>query len=250
MTDKETIGISIYVILYCIIFILLPLFRIKKSDVSTLREEKRRATASLGGLFISLGGVAYLNNVNDNKILAAFLFSIGLVAVILLGADLFTGKIGYVTKDKWAWTHIIYILYENLFAAVMLGLLYGKFKYNNPEVIMELVEKKLNLSILELFFKSVGCGICILLAVELYKRTKSIFVIILSVMVFILAGFEHCIADVFYFASYLAVKEQSFLEILKNTGYILIIILGNSLGSIVTNTLIKLKEVKTDADEE
>ena len=239
------ILISMFIIVY-LILILTPLFDVKEMFKEGQELAKRSAAARLGGLFIGLGCIAYLNNVNNNKILAAFLFSIGLISVILLGADLFTGKIGYVNKKTIP--SIIHILFENIFAIMILGLLYGEFKSNNPEIIIQIAENKLNLSILELFFKSIGCGVCIFLAVELYKRTKSIFVIVLGVMVFILSGFEHCIADVFYFASYFMVKEQNILNILKTIGYILIIILGNSFGSILINLLIKIKEVKVNEE--
>lgn len=53
--------------------------------------------SAFAGLLISLGAFIYLAFPN---ILGACLFSIGLISVIVLGANLFTGKVGYV-KDKW-----------------------------------------------------------------------------------------------------------------------------------------------------
>ena len=50
----------------------------------------------LASVLISLGAFIYLAFPN---ILGACLFSIGLISVIVLGASLFTGKVGYV-KDR------------------------------------------------------------------------------------------------------------------------------------------------------
>ena len=48
----------------------------------------------LAGVLIALAGHIYLNC--SNKIVGAFLFSIGLIGVIVLKANLYTGKVGYV----------------------------------------------------------------------------------------------------------------------------------------------------------
>ena len=73
------------------------------------------------------------------------------------------------------------------------------------------------------------CGMLMYLAVESFRRKNEIptpgpvLMVFLCVMIFILSGFEHCIADMFYFSAAGAWNADS----LKT---ILIITAGNSLG--------------------
>lgn len=180
--------------------------------------------STLAGLLISLGATAFLTA--DNKIVGALLFSIGLTAVILLEANLYTGKIGYV-NSKAKLISAALILIQNLLVALVCGLIFYSTKNNICE---NLWLNKLTKSWYEFLFDSIGCGICIYLSVELYKKTGSIFVIVLGVLVFILSGFEHCIADIFYLSASMSFDLKSIL-------YILIAIIGNSIGSLLIRFL-------------
>jgi formate/nitrite transporter FocA (FNT family) len=79
--------------------------------------------------------------------------------------------------------------------------------------------------------KSIGCGICIYGAVEGYKKTKSFIPVILGVMCFILAGFNHVVADAFY------IGAARFYWI--NLVYLLLVAVGNAIGSILIRLLQK-----------
>lgn len=196
--------------------------------------------STLAGLLISLGATAFLTV--DNKIVGALLFSIGLTAVILLEANLYTGKIGYVNnKTKLIDAAVILIL--NLLTAAICGLIFYSAKNNICE---NLWLNKLTKSWYEFLFDSIGCGICIYLSVELYKKTGSIFVIVLGVLVFILSGFEHCIADIFYLSASMSFDLKSIL-------YILTAIIGNSIGSLLIRFLqlnFRFCEVKHENETE
>lgn len=52
----------------------------------------------MAGAFIAIGGIIYL--LLENKIIGSLLFSTGLYAVLTLGLNLFTGKVGYLFKTK------------------------------------------------------------------------------------------------------------------------------------------------------
>lgn len=196
--------------------------------------------STLAGLLISLGATAFLTA--DNKTVGALLFSIGLTAVILLEANLYTGKIGYV-NSKAKLISAALILIQNLLVALVCGLIFYSTKNNgceNPWL------NKLTKSWHEFLFDSIGCGICIYLSVELYKKTGSIFVIVLGVLVFILSGFEHCIADIFYLSASMSFDLKSIL-------YILIAIIGNSIGSLLIRFLqlnFRFCEVKHENETE
>ena len=196
--------------------------------------------STLAGLLISLGATAFLTV--DNKTVGALLFSIGLTAVILLEANLYTGKIGYV-NSKAKLISAALILIQNLLVALVCGLIFYSTKNNICE---NLWLNKLTKSWHEFLFDSIGCGICIYLSVELYKKTGSIFVIVLGVLVFILSGFEHCIADIFYLSASMSFDLKSIL-------YILIAIIGNSIGSLLIRFLqlnIRFCEVKHENETE
>ena len=196
--------------------------------------------STLAGLLISLGATAFLTV--DNKIVGALLFSIGLTAVILLEANLYTGKIGYV-NSKAKLISATLILIQNLLVALVCGLIFYSTKNNICE---NLWLNKLTKSWYEFLFDSIGCGICIYLSVELYKKTGSIFVIVLGVLVFILSGFEHCIADIFYLSASMSFDLKSIL-------YILIAIIGNSIGSLLIRFLqlnFRFCEVKHENETE
>ena len=187
----------------------------------------------LAGLLISLAGIVYLNC--PEKIVGSLLFSLGLISVILLEVNLFTGKIGYV-NSKQSILDSLLILVFNLVAATIVGLIYRC----GSDAATPIVESKL-LVFSETWWltglKAIGCGAAIYLSVEGYKKSKSLIPVILGVMTFILAGWNHCIADCFYMAA----GSSSALAI----PYLLVVIVGNSIGSL----LIRLLQLGVSTDK-
>lgn len=174
----------------------------------------------LAALFICLGGAIYL--VCENKIVGSCLFSIGLISVIVLQADLFTGKIGYLDKNNWL--QIIIILLVNLLTAFLIGLLYQAV-YGVQDLFLIKLEKPWY----QLLSDGFICGVLIYLAVELYKKIQNLIPVILCVMGFILCGAEHSIADMFYFGA----SSMSWYGF----GMVWLIVLGNTAGSLSVRTL-------------
>ena len=179
----------------------------------------------LAGLLISLAGIVYLNC--PDKIVGSLLFSFGLISILILEVKLFTGVIGYVNSKRSILDSLL-ILVFNLVAAAIVGLIYRC----SSDAAASIAESKL-LVFSETWWltglKSIGCGAAIYLAVEGYKKSKSLIPVILGVMVFILAGWNHCIADCFYMAA----GSSSALAI----PYLLVVIVGNSIGSLLIRFL-------------
>ena len=177
------------------------------------------------GLLISLAGIVYL--ACTDKIVGSLLFSIGLISILMLDFLLFTGKIGYVNSKRSILDSLL-ILVFNLAAAAIVGLIYRC----GSDAAAPTAESKL-LVFSEFWWltglKSIGCGAAIYLAVEGYKKSKSLIPVILGVMTFILAGWNHCIADCFYMAA----GSSSALAI----PYLLVVIVGNSIGSLLIRFL-------------
>ena len=192
----------------------------------------------IGGFLIGFGGTVYLNM--DNKIVAAFLFGLGLFTIINFELNLYTGKIGYLSKENWReilLTLIGNFIGTNLFAFLVLQTrLAGKLK----EVVAPAVELKLSDNLLSTFILAIFCGILMSIAVGTFKKLPNILgtlAVFLCVAVFSLAGFEHCVANMFFFA--LSSSPADYLLTL------LVAIAGNSLGGIAFYRLTKIKEAET-----
>lgn len=187
----------------------------------------------LAGLLIGLASVIFVlvnNSIPDpyGKIVGSFLFSIGLISVILLDTFLFTGKIGYVNSKEILKNVLIGLLF-NIVVAFIVGLIFRLINGVN-----EIYDSRTLKEWYKILFDSIGCGALIYLAVELYKKKNNLLLIVLPVMAFILAGFEHSIAD----ACYLGMSKIT----LKGILYLLIIIVGNAFGSL----LIRLIQISVE----
>ncbi len=195
-------------------------------------EEKFRILikAFLAGIMISIGGTIYLSL--ENKMVGAFLFSIGLFMICVNSYNLYTGKIGYLIERKKGFIiELLITLIGNFIGTVSCGLVLSKTRIYSSikEVAVKICTVKLNDNLLSIFILSIFCGMLMYLAVDLYKRKNDFgryLGIFLGVTVFILAGFEHCVANMYYFTVADMWEAKTLL-------YVLIMILGNTLGSLI-----------------
>lgn len=178
----------------------------------------------LAGVLIALAGVVYLSC--TDKVVGSFLFSFGLCLVIILEANLYTGKVGYI-KSVDDLSEVLFMLILNLVSAYLVGLISGMGPMHDSAAAI--VTTKLETEWWITLLKSIGCGICIYGAVEGYKKTKSFIPVILGVMCFILAGFNHVVADAFYIGAARFGSLQ----------YLLLVAIGNAIGSILIRLLQK-----------
>ena len=175
--------------------------------------------AIYAGFMIGIGGAVYLSV--ENKALGSLLFSFGLLTIVTQGFFLYTGKIGFV--KKWIALLDMAVIVVGNFIGTMITAWICKGAGLNINSI-ELVEKKLSRSCFHIFFLSVLCGVMMYLAIDNFNKSKNIVFIIAPVMIFILSGFEHSVANMFYF--HLA-GAYSF----KAWGYLLIMVIGNGVGA-------------------
>ncbi|MBP5342505.1 formate/nitrite transporter family protein [bacterium] len=186
----------------------------------------------LAGILIGLGAFVYTSCVSKgNPYVGAFLFSLGLISVFVLEANLYTGKIGEIKFNKEMIINLLLIIIFN-FVGIALVALMG---LSNQAVVNEcatIVQAKLDKTWYQMIFDSLLCGAIIHLAVLMYRKTKSILIVIICIMVFILSGFEHCIANLFYYVcGYQSFTPFAFIAFL-------IYILGNSIGAILINLIV------------
>lgn len=193
----------------------------------------------LAGIMIAVGGTVYLSL--DNKVVGASLFTIGLVSVLLCNFNLYTGKIGYLVNNfnlKYI-KEMFITLVGNFIGASFIGFIlrYTRIYSNVKSKADMLAGAKLNDSLLSIFILSIFCGLLMYFAVNGFKKVNDFgkyLVVYLGVVVFILCGFEHCIANIYYFS-------VADVWSLKTLGYVGVMILGNSLGSFILSFYDKIK---------
>lgn len=185
----------------------------------------------LAGIMIAIGGTVFLSI--ENKVIGASLFSIGLFGVLIYNLNLYTGKIGYLITNfnlKYI-KELIITLIGNFIGACSVGFIlrYTRIYDKIYEKSLMLANTKLNDNILSIFILSIFCGLLMYYAVNGFKKQTDFgkyLVVYLGVAVFILCGFEHCIANMYYFS-------VADIWSLKTLGYTGIMVLGNSLGSFI-----------------
>lgn len=184
------------------------------------------------GVMIGVGGTVYL--ACESKVVGSLLFCIGLVTVCTYGLKLFTGAIGYLLTDgtKPLGTRLAQA------TAIWLGNLCGTWLTAQAVLLSRpvLAEKagavavaKLALAPGQVFILAVFCGMLMYLGVDIYRNqqgTHRLVGIFLAVPVFILAGFEHSIANMYYLKLGMGTLLHGQTMVL-----LLVATLGNSLGA-------------------
>ena len=160
-------------------------------------------SAILAGAAIAFGGVAFLSV--ENKILGALFFTVGLFTVCTFGLHLFTGKVCYVFEQDKAYALSLPIIWlGNLVGTAIVAAMVRLSRIAGIcERAVTMCRTKTDDSLLSLFILGVLCNIFIYIAVEGFKNNPhevgKYLSLFFGVMVFILCGFEHCVADMFYF---------------------------------------------------
>jgi formate/nitrite transporter len=203
------------------------------ADWSFIRSAAFVSRSVLAGMLIGLGCVAYVLALPDNKVLGSFLFSLGLISVILQQLNLFTGKIGYLRFGMADICRLIWMLIWNFAGICMLGALFCYTRLDMSQAA-SLMAVKLSDSLLSLFILGIGCGVMMYLAVDNFKRHRHPLYVVLPIMFFILCGFEHCIADMGYFAIAVCSGFDTW-TVADIAVRITVIVAGNAVGSILVN---------------
>lgn len=190
------------------------------------------ALAVMSGIMIGFGGVVFL--MCENRVVGSLLFSFGLLTIVCQGFALYTGRVGYFRQYGWA--QMAATLAGNFVGTFIMAKLFALTRLPIGEAVQGIVATKLADSSLSVFVLAVGCGAMMYLAVDNYRKSKSWLFVIMPIVIFILSGFEHSIANMFY----LSLAGAWGWEAIRIT---IIAILGNALGSWMVNaTNFLLKE--------
>ncbi|MBT3288132.1 MAG: formate/nitrite transporter family protein [Victivallales bacterium] len=172
----------------------------------------------LAGLYIGLGGQVFLVALDQGagKIVGGAVFSVGLVLVIVAGAELFTGNIilvvgtmtGLISLRKTLrnWSTVYLANFLGAYGLAMLiwstGLLGSRGALNSlGELAVKVADGKLALTFGEAFTRGILCNILVILAIIMATMSKDIIskitCCVLPIMTFVACGFEHCVANMY-----------------------------------------------------
>ncbi len=178
------------------------------------------------GLLIAIGGCVFL--ACDVKYCGAFFFSVALLSICYKGYALFTGKVGFLALDhsKDYWEVVLTSLLGNAIATCGMGILIHYAMPHLGEAAYTICSAKLEQTLLSTVVRAILCGTLMYMAVWIFREKKSVTGVFLCVPVFILAGFEHSIANMFYFGASGIVSFEAFV-------YLMVVILGNAAGGVL-----------------
>jgi len=225
------------------------------------------ALAILAGAFIALGALFYTVTVttgNDATVPFGLLrlaggvtFSLGLVLVVVGGAELFTGNnliamawaSGRVTTQQvmrnWGWVYL-----GNLVGAVgtaVLVWLAGVHTMSNGavgETMVQIARSKIALDPVSALARGVLCNVLVCLAVWLCMGARSvadkILAILFPISAFVACGFEHSVANMYFLpiGIMLAAGGPAPLSVLGALSNLVLVTIGNILGGTLMVALI------------
>lgn len=185
--------------------------------------------AALAGMMIGMGAAASsvaahsVGNVGLARLTAAAVFPVGLMMVILLGAELFTGDclMAMAVSAKQVsladFIRVLVLVYlGNLAGAVLFSVLIyfsGQLDYSSGGLggyTIKVALGKVTLPFTTAFVSGVLCNILVCAAVLMALCAKDVAGKLLSaffvIMLFVTAGFEHCVANMYYITAGLLCK--------------------------------------------
>lgn len=149
------------------------------------------------GVMIGLSGIIYLSVGGP---LGAFLFSIGLMTILLFQFKLFTGQAGYLSLGLVKVKDLCTIWFGNLIGTALAARLF-LLTFEGRELVnksLEIMYGRIANYWYENIIFGIFCGILMWIAVWAFNEKMPV-VTSACVAAFILSGMNHCVADMFYY---------------------------------------------------
>jgi formate/nitrite transporter len=217
------------------------LIGVSKANMSQL---KTLVLSMLAGAFIAFGSIFYTSvttNLNFpygiSKLIGGFSFSLGLILVIVGGAELFTGN--NLIIMAWANKKIdtsqvvrnwILVFIGNMIGTLFIAILMffsRSYLFASGAVgvnMLNIAKTKCELGFLQAIVLGIMCNILVCLAIWLCFSTRSaagkIIAIVFPVTAFVASGFEHSIANMYFIPEALLILkygDSEFLALLKDS---------------------------------
>jgi len=217
----------------------------------------------LAGAFIGLGAMLFALVKSDatlgfaaSQLLGGLVFSLGLLLVVVAGAELFTGN--NLLAMAWAdgrissaelLRHWALVSLANFVGAVGLALLVfwsGHAELNGGAVgraVLRIAQAKQTLPLEQAFFRGVLCNVLVCMAVWMAMAGRSVVdkavAIVFPIGAFVAAGFEHSIANMYFMPLAMLLQQAGPLPVGEAVTWagmarnLAVVIAGNLLGGSV-----------------
>lgn len=199
----------------------------------------------LAGAFIALAGMGsnmaafnLLMSTVDygiGKLVAAFIFTVGLMLVVLAGGELFTGNClmsAALLEKKISFGSMIrnwgIVYFSNLIGAVVVSFLIVHSGLLNTDgglvgaLTVKIAAGKVNMSFLSAFVCGIMCNWLVCLAVWIGTGAEStvdkIFGMFFPILLFVVSGYEHSVANMFYIPAGIMAKSNEIYVNLTGLG--------------------------------
>ncbi|MBL7061026.1 MAG: formate/nitrite transporter family protein [Actinobacteria bacterium] len=210
----------------------------KRVEVASIRKAKLDflsliMLAILAGSFIALGAEFCTLVIFDStlsvgltKLLGGLVFSLGLILVIIAGAELFTGNnlimmgfgSGVVTYKQLLKNWCVSYLGNFIGSMFIVGLMYFSNQWMMKDYLLGakavlIAADKVNLNFTEAFVRGILCNLLVCLAVWLCFSARTVIgkvsAIIFPITAFVASGFEHSIANMYFIPMGIILKGNS-----------------------------------------
>lgn len=175
----------------------------------------------MAGVYIALGGATSstaahaIENVGLARTIAGVIFPVGLMLIVFLGGELFTGNC-LIAMDVYAkrttWKKMMYnlvvVYFSNLAGALIVDILLvfsGNLNYSGGLLgayAIKVALGKIAVNPVQAVTSGILCNILVCLAVLMATCAKDIvgkvWAIFFPICAFVVGGFEHCVANMFY----------------------------------------------------
>ncbi len=190
----------------------------------------------LAGGFIALGGAASnvaahdVANVGLARMIMGAIFPVGLLMIILVGGELFTGNcmISMAVIDKKVTPlafakNLVIIYFSNMIGALIIDTLLffsGHLDYTGGKMgafAIRVAMNKISLEPVTAFTSGILCNILVCLAILMALAAKDVagkvWAVFFPIFAFVIAGYEHCVANMYYiFIGLMAKMDSSYVE--------------------------------------
>lgn len=178
-------------------------------------------------MYIGVAGFGFLTagiQTQYGSLFGSILFALGLLAIVGYKLKLFTGTAGFIKKNEIG--DILLILLGNIIGCFVMGLLtrVSPVADGIQAAALNIMNTRIESGAIGCGLLAIGCGLLMTTAVN-FARQKNFIPLLLSVPLFIVCGFPHCVADAFY---YMTIPFNTWtLELLW---VYLSTVLGNAIG--------------------
>lgn len=190
----------------------------------------------LAGAFIALGGATSstaahaVTNVGLARTVAGAVFPIGLMMIVFVGGELFTGNClifmavidGKVSWGKFA-RNLVVVYFSNLIGALFIDVLIffsGNLNYSGGLLgayAIKVAVGKVAITPVQAVTSGILCNILVCVAILMAAAAKDVagkvWAIFFPIFAFVIGGFEHCVANMFYIPmGMLAAKNSAYVD--------------------------------------